>query len=57
MGKERLQATHLLCMDDLKLLAKSYEKIDTLVRNFHVFSTDIGIKKCGILTMKRGEVV
>lgn len=48
-------------MDDLKLFAKSEEQIDTLVRTFHVFSTDIGMesgmKKCGILTMKRGKVV
>lgn len=48
-------------MDDLELFAKSEEQIDTLVRTFHVFSTDIGMesgmKKCGILTMKRGKVV
>ena len=51
---------HLLCMNDLKLLATSDEQIDALVRTVHVFSTDIGmefgIKKCGILTMKRGKV-
>ena len=48
-------------MDDLKLFAKSEERIDTLVRTVHIFSTDIGMefgmKKCGILTMKRGKVV
>ena len=48
-------------MDDLKLFAKSEEQIDTLVRTVHVFSNDIGMefgmKKCGILTMKRGKVV
>ena len=37
------------------------EQIDTLVRTVHVFSTDIGMgfgmKKYGILTMKRGKVV
>ena len=48
-------------MDDLKLFFKSEEQIDTLVRNDHVFSTDIGIefvmKKYGILTMKRRKVV
>ena len=35
--------------------------MDTLVRAVYVFSTDIGmefgIKKCRILTMKRGKVV
>ena len=36
-------------------------RMDTLVRTIYVFSTDIGIdfgmKKCGILTTKRGKVV
>ena len=35
--------------------------MDALVRTAYVFSTDIGLgfgmKKCGILTMKRGNVV
>ena len=48
-------------MDDLKLYAKSEEQRNTLVRTVYVFSTDIcrelGIKKCGILTMKRGKIV
>ena len=48
-------------MDDLKLCAKSEEQTNTLVRTAYVFSTDIGmefgIKKCGILTMKRGKIV
>ena len=60
-GKTELKLNYLLFMDDLKLLSKSKEQIDTLVRPVHVFSTDIGMefgmKKCGILTMKRGKVV
>ena len=60
-GKKNYKLNHLLYMDDLKLFAKSEEEIDTLVRTVHVFSTDIemefGMKKCGILTMKRGKVV
>ena len=48
-------------MDDFKLYAKSEEQTNTLVRTVHVFSTDIvmefGIKKYGILTMKRGKIV
>ena len=48
-------------MGDLKLLSKSEEQMDTLVRTVHVFRTDIGIefgmKKCRILAMKRGKVV
>ena len=35
--------------------------MDTLVRNAHVFSTDIGMKfgmkTCIIITMKRGKVI
>ena len=48
-------------MDELKMYAKSEEQTNTLVRTVYVFSTDIGmefgIKKCGILTMKRGKIV
>ena len=48
-------------MDDLKLYTKIEEQTNTLVRTVYVFSTDIGmefgIKKCGILTMKRGKIV
>ena len=55
------ELNHLLFVDDLKLYAKSEEQTNTLARTVHVFSTDIGmgfeIKKCGILTMKRGKIV
>ena len=48
-------------MDDLKLYAKSAEKTNALVRTVYLFSTNIGmefgIKKCGILTMKRSKIV
>ena len=51
----------MLFTDDLKLYAKSEEQTNMLVTTVHVFSTDIGrefgIKKCGILTMKRGKIV
>ena len=61
MGKKEHRLNHSLFMDDLKLFYKSEKQMDTLVRTVHVFSTDIGIefgmKKCGILTMKRGKVV
>ena len=52
---------HLLFMGDLKLFSKSEEQMDTLVRTIHDSSVDIGMelgmKKCGILTMKRGNLV
>ena len=48
-------------MDDLKLLSKSEEQMDTLVRTVYVLSNDIGMefgmKKCETLTMKRWKVV
>ena len=47
-------------MDDLKLFSKSEEQIDTFLRTVYVFTTDIGMefgmKKCGILTMKRRKI-
>ena len=48
-------------MDELKMYAKSEEQTNTLVRTVYVLSTDIGVefgvKKCEILTMKRGKIV
>ena len=48
-------------MDDLKLYTKSEELTNMFVRTVYVFSTNIsvkfGIKKCGILTMKRSKIV
>ena len=62
MNEERKwKLNNLLFMDDLKLFCKREEQMDTLMRTVHVFSTDIGMesgmKKSGILTMKRGKVV
>ena len=52
---------HLLFMDDLKLYSKSEEQIDSLIQTTHSFSTDIGmefgIRKCGVLVLKRGKIV
>ena len=45
-------------MDDLK---RSEEQTDTYLRTVHAASTDVemefGMKKCGIVTMKREKVV
>ena len=60
-GKKKYKLNHWLFMDDLKLCAKSEEHTNTFVRTVHVFSTHIdmefGIKKCGILIMKKGKIV
>ena len=56
-GKKEYKLNHLLFMNNSKLFSKSEEQIDTFMRTVHIFSTDIGMefgmKKCGILTMKR----
>ena len=60
-GKKEYKLNYVLFMNYLKLYAKTEEQTNTLVRTVHVFSTDIGmefgIKKCGILTMKRSKIV
>ena len=61
IGKEEYKLNQILFMNDLKLYAKSEEQVNTLAKAVHVFSTgvgmDFGIKKCGIITMKRGKIV
>ncbi|CAB4007495.1 Hypothetical predicted protein [Paramuricea clavata] len=59
-GKE-LKINHLLFLDDLKLFGKNKEQVDSLVKTVHIVSKDIGmefgIKKSGMLVMKRGKIV
>ena len=59
-GKKEYKISHLLFMDELKLYAKTEDQINTLVRTVHMFSNDIGMefgmKKCGVLTLKRGKI-
>ena len=59
--KKEYKLNHLSFTDDLKLYGKSEEQTNTLVRTVYVFSTVIGmeygIKKCGILTLKRGKII
>ena len=60
-GSNELKTNYLLCMDNLKLYGKAYDQIDALAQTVHAVSEDIGmelgIKKCGILLLKRGKVV
>ena len=48
-------------MDDLRIFAKSECEINGLVSTVQILSNDIemefGIKKCGVLVLKRGTVV
>ena len=52
---------HLLLMDDLKMFSKSESQIEILVETVQIFRTDIGmefgLKKCGVLAIKRGKIV
>ena len=60
-SRREAKINHLLFMDDLKLFGKSYEQNDFLVRTVHTFTRDIGmefgIKKCGVLVLKRDKIV
>ena len=51
----------MLFMNDLELYGKSEVQIDSLVKAIQFVSTDIGmkfgIKKCGVLILKRGKAV
>ena len=60
-GNKEYKLNHLLFMDDLKLFGKSEQQIDTLVNTVYLFSNDIGmefgLRKCGVLSVKRGKIV
>ena len=59
-GQEKM-INHPLCTDDLKLYGKNEAQIDSLVKTLQLFGNDIGmefgIKKCGVLILKRGKIV
>ena len=61
LGKNQPKLNHLLYMDDLKLFGQSERDIESLVNTVHRFSCDIGmrfgIEKCGVIVMKRGQMV
>ena len=48
-------------MDDIKISAKSEHEINGLISKIQILSNDIGMefgmKKCGVLVLKRGKVV
>ena len=60
-GKGKGCINHLLFMDDLKLYGKNMKQLDTLINTVRIFSSDIGmkfgLKKCGVLIMKKGNHV
>ena len=48
-------------MDDLKLFGQSDDQIDSLIQTVFTFSEDIGmefgLKKCGVVVLKKGKLV
>ena len=52
--------SHLLYMDDLKLIAKSEEELQKLIKTVKIFSDDIniefGLAKCAKITFKRDKL-
>ena len=59
--KQKEKINHLLFMDDLKLYGKDENQIDSLIQTVFVFSRDIGmefgVRKCGVIILRRGKVV
>jgi hypothetical protein len=53
--------SHLLYMDDLKLIAKSEEELQRQIQTVKTFSDDIhtefGLEKCAKITLKRGKLI
>ena len=60
-GDKKTRINYLLFMHDLKVFAKSNDQIDSLVNTVYTSIEDIGmkfgIKKYGVLLLKRGKVV
>lgn len=58
--RKKVKVNHILFMDDLKLYGKNEEQVSSLVNTVYLFSKDIGmefgLKKCGVLMMRRGKV-
>ena len=59
--KKGEKLNHLLFMDDLKIFTKIEPEINRLISTVQIISNDIGmefgIKKCGVLVLKRGTVL
>jgi hypothetical protein len=56
----KTKISHLLYMDDLKLIVKSQEELQKQIQTVKTFSDDIhmefGLDKCAKITFKRGKL-
>jgi len=59
--KAKTKISHLLYMDDLKLIAKSEEELRKQIQTVKNFSSDIhmdfGLEKCAKITFKKGKLI
>jgi hypothetical protein len=57
----KTKISHLLYMDDLKLIAKSDEELKKQIQTVKTFSDDIhmdfGLEKCAKITFKKGKLI
>jgi len=57
----KTKISHLLCMDDLKLIVKTEEELQKQIQTIQIFSDDIhmefGPEKCAKIAFKRGKIV
>jgi hypothetical protein len=57
----KTKISHLLYLDDLKLIAKSEEEHQKQIQTVEIFSDDIhmefGLEKCAKITFKRGKLI
>ena len=57
----KTKISHLLYMDDLKLIAKSDEELQKQIQTVKTFSDDIhmdfGLEKCANITFKKGKLI
>ena len=60
-GEKEFRINHLFLLDDLKLYAQNQDQIDLLIKTVRLFTKDVWmhfvLNNCGVLVMKRGEVV
>jgi hypothetical protein len=55
----KIKISHLLYMDDLKLIAKSEEELQKQIQTIKTFNDnihmDFGLEKCAKITFKKGN--
>jgi len=59
--RTKRKVSHLLCLDDLKLIGKTEKELQKQMQVVRTFSDDIhmdfGLDKCAQIVLKRGKLV